>query len=482
MLLFNDQLSAAARQRLVRKILRLTAAVALGSAALHLAAPLLAGQARASDLDLSTSGTQSDGSRFVRIGLNKSVVIRLPEDAKDVIVGNPAIVDAVVRTKNTAYLFARAVGQTNIFFFNASGQQIMNIDLEVALDMKALQKLIERTIPGSQITVDTVNESVVLGGSAATATEAKLAEDLANKFMNSTGSTSGVVNTISVTGGDQVMLKVRVVELHRSVLKNLGVNLDTAFSVGKFAFNLATANPVNNPLISAGASYLSGSTSAEATIEAMERDGVLRTLAEPTLTAISGQPASFHAGGEIPYEQCDSAITSGSYVNCTVTFRPVGVSLSFTPTVLSEGRIALKVKTEVSEQGAEKINSYYTIDSRQAETAVELPSGGSMMMAGLIKNVTREQIDGTPGLKNIPVLGALFRSREFQQNQTEMVVLVTPYVVNPVNPKGLVAPDENLTMATDRDAILFGRLNRIYGTPGKHPEGVYHGNVGYIVE
>jgi len=449
------------------------AAAALLSTGLPSTSPALAG-----DLDLSTSGTETDDGRFVRIGLNKSVVIRLPTDAKDVIVGNPGIVDAVVRNKRTAYLFARGVGQTNIFFFDGSGQQIMNIDLEVALDMKALQKLIDRTIPGSQITVDTVNNNVVLGGTAASAAEARIAEDLALKFANQECSCQ-IVNTINVTGGDQVMLKVRVVEMQRSILKNLGVNARAALNIGDFAFDLATANPAANAAGQIIGSFTGSDFSSEVMIEAMERDGILRTLAEPTLTAISGQSAAFHAGGELPYQTCslDQGVRT-----CTVTFRSVGVSLNFTPTVLSEGRIGLKVRTEVSERGSDTILSYPTIDSRTADTTIELPSGGSMMLAGLIKNVTQTTIEGTPGLKDLPVLGALFRSRDFQQNQTEMVVLVTPYIVNPVHQSALVSPDKNLSLASDRQGLMWGRINKVYGTPGKNPDGVYHGNVGFIVE
>ncbi len=458
-------------------------------AIMPLAGPVMLRSAAAGDLDTVQDATE-DGGQFVRIGLNKSVVIRLPANAKDVIVGNPEIVDAVVRSKNTAYLFARGVGQTNIFFFDESGQQILNLDLEVAVDVTALRKLIQRSIPGTKITVDTVINSVVLAGTAPNAAEAAFAVDLANKFLTRTvdkvpsdsGEKSGVVNSIKITGEDQVMLKVRVVEIQRNILKQLGVDLQALVSAGNFAFNLTSSLTgllsVPSPSGAKGV-YTGGSTSVTSIVRALETDGVLKTLAEPNLTAVSGQPAKFHAGGEVPIPiNCISG--PGGRV-CEIEYKKFGVSLDFTPVVLSEGRINLKIKSEVSELGA-ILNGEQSFNSRSAETVLELPSGGSMMIAGLIKDTTRQQIDATPGLRKLPVLGALFRSREFKNEQTELVVIVTPYLVGSVAEKQLSTPADRFNMSTDRQSILLGRLNKVYGTAGKDPDGVYHGNVGFIVE
>jgi len=464
------------------------AAVAMGSA-LTAALP-----ARAGDIDYSQ--TSDLGSRFVRIGLNKSVVIRLPAAARDVLVGNPDIVDAVIRTKNTAYLFARAVGQTNIFFFDEQGRQILALDLEVAQDMAALQKLIGRTIPGSRITVDTIGDNIVLGGVAATPSEAKTAIDLAVKY---TGDEKKVMSTINVTGKEQVMLRVRVAEVQRDVLKQFGINTQAIFDIGKFAFNWANINPFTaNPigLLSDGGlagAYNGGCgvtppiDSGCAIIRAMERDGLLRTLAEPTLTAISGESAKFLAGGEFPIPVPQSSGSGGGGTTITIEYKPFGVGLGFTPIVLTEGRISLKIDTEVSEISTENSLSIAgfvapSLTVRRASTTVELPSGGSIAMAGLIKDQTKQQINGTPGLKNIPILGALFRSRDYLSNQTELVVIVTPFIVDPVNDKQLATPLDGLNVATDRQTILLGRLNKVYGGAGPPPVGVYHGDVGYIVE
>ncbi len=443
------------------------------SALLPLASPTMA-----ADQDPATAQDYDQG-RFVRMGLNKSVVVRLPAEAKDVVVGNPGIVDAVVRTKNTAYLFGRAPGQTNIFFFDAAGQQILALDLEVAVDTTAFRKLLNRTLPGHQITVDTIENSIVLGGIARNALEAKTAMDVIEQLKGQSGS---VVNTMKVAGEDQVMLKVKVVEIQRDVLKQFGVDLSALIDAGKFAFKIANINPFANSLIAPTSGYKgvfsSGGTQIEGLIRAMEGDGLIRTLAEPNLTAMSGQQAKFHAGGEFPYELCKP---SNGVLECTVAFKEYGVQLEFTPTVFSEDRINLKIKTDVSELTSISASNIPATNRRSSETVLELPSGGSMMVAGLIKESTRQNINGTPGLKKLPILGTLFRSRDFVSNETELVVLVTPILVRPTTQAKLTTPDKGFIPASDKQGIFFGRINKIYGN-GDAPQGSYNGNVGFIVE
>ena len=456
------------------------AALAMGIAfaAVSLTGPALVGQAMASDLDYTQAGTQPDDGNYLRIGLQKTAVIKLPASVKDVIVGDPAVVDVVIRNKTTAYLFGRSAAQTNIFFFDADGQEVLHLDLEVTLDSKGIKKLIDRTIPGNSITVDTTGNNVVLNGVAANAVNSKMAEDLAARVV---GNTENVVNAMTIADGDQVMLKVRVVEIKRDILKELGVDLNAAFNVSNFGLALATANPVSASFLGGAASYSGSNVNVDAVLTAMESDGIVRTLAEPNLTAVSGAAAKFHAGGEYPYTVCDNSGTNNTRY-CTVYFKPYGVSLDFTPTVLSENRISLKIKTEISELGAAAASGEPSLDTRKAETVVEIPSGGAMMLAGLIKDVSRQELKGTPGLQKLPVLGALFRSRSYQRNQSELAVIVTPYIVNPVDGSDLATPADGFNAATDKQAILFGRLNKTYGTPGKHPNGVYHGKVGYIIE
>jgi pilus assembly protein CpaC len=452
------------------------------SLALTALTPVLS-PAFAADSDAS-SVAEPDRSHFVRMGLNKSIVVQLPAEAKDVVVGNSNIVDAVVRTKNRAYLFARGLGQTNIFFFDANGQQILALDLEVAVDVTAIRKLINRALPGNSIVVDTADGSVILGGVARNALEAKTATDLAQQFLLPGGST--VINTMSIAGEDQVMLKVKVIEIQRDVMKQFGVDLSALLDAGKFAFKLASVNPFTNSLLAPDLGYKgvysSGQTQIQGLVRAMEGDGLVRTLAEPNLTAMTGQEANFTAGGEYPYQLCDESIQNGALKrDCTISFKNFGVDVKFTPTVLSEDRINLKIKTDVSELTSIAGLVIPAISRRAAETTLELPSGGTMMIAGLIKENTRQNINGTPGLKQLPILGALFRSKDFVSNETELVILVTPVLVRATAQGQLVSPDKNFNPATEAQSILFGRLNKVYGG-GETPQGNYNGNVGFIVE
>jgi pilus assembly protein CpaC len=482
-MLFKNQKSAALKSN--RMSLKWAALLLSSMVFVPVAGALLQKSAAASDLETIQSTAESDG-QFVRIGLNKSIVVRLPANAQDVIVGNPEIVDAVVRSKNTAYLFARAIGQTNIFFFDEGGRQILNLDLEVAIDAMALQELIQRSIPGTKITVEWADKNVVLTGTA-NAGDAKLAIDIAQNFAGIGKDDMpklGIVNAIKIAGEDQVMLKVRIVEVKRDALKQFGVNLQALISMGNFAFNLQSIGPLVGATGIQGI-YDDGTSTITGVVRAMEQTGVLKTLAEPNLTAVSGQSASFHAGGQFSAgNSCSGQSTGGSSATtCGTEFKDFGVSLSFTPLVLSEGRINLKIKTDVSEiDPALKVGLVPGINTRSAETVIELPSGGSMMLAGLIKDTTRQAIEAVPGLTKLPILGALFRSREFTRDETELVVIVTPYLVGAVAEKQLSTPADRFNVPTDRQTILLGRLNKVYGTAGQNPDGVYHGTVGFIVE
>lgn len=429
-------------------------------------------RAEASDLDISATDTYADEVQMLRLVQGKSAVVKLPVSVKDVIVGNQATLDVVIKNKHTAYLFGIAAGQTNVFFFDANGQQILQLDVDIIRDVKPLQKLIERTIPGSNVTLDTTGANVVLNGTVNNAAEAKMAEDL---VIKSGIAAEAVVNALQVTQGDQVMLKVKVVEVQRDVLKRLGVQLSGAFNIGDLAAGFGFNNLLGGGS-GGGAGFDNGDVRLDATVRAMEENGLVRTLAEPNLTAVSGQPAQFLAGGQYPYivRNCDS-----NRCYDTVTYKDYGVKLGFTPTVLNEGRISLKIATEVSELSGVAAGA---LNTRAAETTIELPSGGAMMLAGLIKDSTAQSIKGTPGLKDLPVLGSLFRSREYISGQTELAVIVVPFLVKPVAENELATPADRLGTPTDRQAILLGRLNKVYGAPGKKPNGVYHGNVGYIIE
>ncbi|MCC6947470.1 MAG: type II and III secretion system protein family protein [Bradyrhizobiaceae bacterium] len=430
------------------------------------------------------------GGRFLALGIGKSTVIDLPRDAKDVLVANPAIANAVVRSARRAYLIGVAPGQTNVIFFDTEGRQIAAYDIEVGRDASGVREALRRVMPNSSIRVDAVNDSVVLSGEVANAAQAQHAVDAAARLV---GNPAKVVNGLTIRGGEQVLLKVTVAEVQRSVLKQLGFNLDVInVEIGSAVLNLNINNPfsvqgniVDPPNGITPRWNVAGGTVA-ATLRAMEQSGVLRTLAEPNLTAISGEPAKFLAGGEFPVPagfSCDNGVCSP-----TIEFKQFGVSLDFTPVVLSEGRISLKVATEVSElsnDGAIRLNAITipALKVRRANSTVELPSGGSLVLAGLLQQTTRQNINGLPGLMNIPILGTLFRSRDYQSGETELMIMVTPYTVRPNSARNLARPDDGFANPDDPSTILLGRLNRIYGGPGTPlPQRAYHGSYGFILD
>jgi pilus assembly protein CpaC len=436
------------------------------------------------------------GARFLALGIGKSVVIDLPRDIKDVLIADPKIANAVVRSAQRAYIIGAAVGQTNIVFFDSAGQQIAAYDIAVKRDLNGVRAALRQVLPSSDIQIEGIGDSVMLSGTAANPIEAQQAGDLAARLA---GGADKVVNSIVVRGRDQVMLKVTVAEVARSVIKQMGIDLSASLNYGTAVVNFNNTNPFtanNAPLVPNNTLTTSfGATpSVQATLRAMESAGVVRTLAEPNLTAISGESATFISGGEFPIPAgvtCQSTSTGG-LGQCiqTVTFKKFGISLNFTPVVLTEGRISLRVMTEVSEISTENSlnggvggTTIPSIKTRRVETTLEIPSGGAMAMAGLIQDQTKQAINGLPGLSQLPVLGSLFRSRDYVNKQTELMVLVTPYVVRAVAQKDLSRPDDGFAPASDPQADLLGSVNRIYGVPGRVvPARNYRGTYGFITD
>ena len=433
-------------------------------------------------------------ARFLSLGIGKSIVIDLPRDIKDVLVADPKIANAVVRSAQRDYIIGAAVGQTNIVFFDSAGQQIAAYDIAVKRDLNGVRAALKATLPNSDIQIEGLGDGVILTGTAASPIEAQQAGDLAARLA---GGAEKVVNSITVRGRDQVMLKVTVAEVARSIVKQLGIDLSGQLNYGTAVVNFNNANPftaTGQPLVAGNAITTSfgSAPSVSATIRAMESAGVVRTLAEPNLTAISGESATFISGGEFPISTGVTCQTTpaGSVGQCapSIAFKKFGISLNFTPVVLTEGRISLRVMTEVSEVSNDNsINvtgiQIPSIKTRRAETTLEIPSGGSMAMAGLIQQQTKQAINGLPGLSQLPVLGTLFRSRDFINNQTELMVLVTPYVVRAVAQKDLSRPDDGFAAASDPQADLLGSINRIYGVPGRvEPARNYRGTYGFITD
>jgi pilus assembly protein CpaC len=426
------------------------------------------------------TGQAMNGAQYLSLGIGKSVVIDLPREIKDVLVADPKIANAVVRSAQRAYIIGAAVGQTNIFFFDAAGQQIAAYDIAVKRDLNGVRAALRQTLPGANVDIDGVGDGVVLTGTVTSPAESQQAFELAGRLV---GDINKVVNSIVVRGRDQVMLKVTVAEVRRDVIKQLGVDLNGSLNYGTAVVNFSNSSPfavTGKELVDSNA--ITGQfKSVSATLRAMERAGVVRTLAEPNLTAISGEAASFLAGGEFPIPKgytCDPLTRA-----CTtqVEYKKFGITLNFTPVVLAEGRISLRVMTEVSDLSNENAltltqaitltqTSSITIPSiatRRAETTLEIPSGGSLAMAGLIQEQTKQAINGFPGLMQLPVLGTLFKSRDYVNRQTELMVLVTPYIVRAVAQRDLSRPDDGFADSSDPSSALLGTLNKIYGVPAR---------------
>lgn len=467
--------------------------------------------------------------RSIKLGRNKSMLIEVPQELRDVIVSSPDIVDAVVQSSNRVYLIGKKVGQANAFFFDINGQQIATLELVVEHDTAVLDTLFKRLLPGSNIKTEILNETVILTGSVRNPSDASRAADIASRFITTPTPESNerqakkVINLLQVEAEEQVMLRVKVAEVERSVLKQFGINMSAELKLGNLstgimtnnAFPLTTVNGLgaatqafrhNDQPFGAGCDVASsdavasgmdksfvtsgvssilsmGSSCLSHAMKALERNGLIKTLAEPNLTAISGESAKFLAGGEFPVP------VSNNNGQIGITFKEFGVSVAFTPIVLSEGRINLKIDTEVSEltdAGSVQIAGVAipALKKRKANSVVELPSGGTLAMAGLLSEDTRKNIDGFPGLKDLPMLGTLFRSQDFIKRETELVVLVTPYVARPSAMHKLAKPTDGLAPASDLKTNLLGHINRVYGSkmPASAGASLKDGTIGFIVD
>lgn len=513
--------------------------------------------------------TAGPDARVLNLPRGKSAIIELPVDVRDMLVTNPQVADAVLRNPRRIYVLGVGKGSTDAVFFDAAGRKLLTLAIRVDEDAGLLQDTLRKVLPDSRIEVQPVRDSVILTGTVANAGDASKAALVAQQFV---GKPELVVNMLSIAGKDQVMLKVRIVEVQRSIIKQLGVSTNNllndgfkTYSLGRentFAVNggmvggmnacygrnnIRTTNYSNNASVTNQGSVTSGNTTSNgssvsttvestdpltgtvttttttsagptsstgtsnsltgiissaastaysmatgnnlnACLQAFERVGLIRTLAEPNLTVVSGEAGKFLAGGEFPVPT-----GSDSDGRVTVEFKPYGVGLGYTPVVMSGGRISLKLSTEVSELsslGAFTLGSGTSstlvipgLSVRRAETTVELPSGGALMIAGLLHQQTKENIDSLPGMTSLPILGSLFRSRDYLNGETELVVIITPYIVDPTRPQDQQTPADGLQMASDMSTVLLGRLNKVVkAPPGANSERTYQGPVGYVIE
>lgn len=485
------------------RMIRLAAMAAAVAIPAQFAISAAEAQNASSSHRISTRGAAGTGQR-IDLSIGKSIIIELPRDAREVFVANPKVANAVVRSARKLFIIGVADGATSIFAMDADGQQIATLDIAVGRDLNVLRQTLRTALPRAEIEVKPAGDSILLIGNVANASDATQAMDIARAFVGVSGggagggtaTTGAVINSLTIRGRDQVLLKVTIAEVSRQTMKQLGVNaagswITRGFDVaGKlsnpFTVNLSQPDSRVNlgPADLITGEPLNGSNGA--VLRAMERAGVSRILAEPTLTAVSGESAKFTAGGEIPVPASQNC-QPGQPCQIGVDFKPFGVSLNFTPVVLSEGRISMRVATEVTEIDVENARSIGTIQVpgfrvRKADTTIEVPSGGSMMTAGLIQQTSRQAINGFPGLLNLPILGALFRSRDYQRSETELLIMVTPYLARPADPGQIARPDDGFVDAHDAQGVLLGRLNKIYGAGKPAAAHGYRGRVGFIAD
>jgi pilus assembly protein CpaC len=469
--------------------------------------------------DFARMGAMSDTSaQPLQLGVGQSVIRDLPEEAGEIYVGDPTVANAIVRTARRIYISGVANGHTSIFALAKDGRRIAFFQVSVGRAVGELTALLNVAIPGNDIRVRTVENTIILTGSVASAEEAQKALDIASGFINDTqvaptgsgtsiaissgsggaGPSGGssaksssaqgrVVNALTIRGADQVSLRVTVAEIRRDIIKQLGVNLSGTGPNGSFTLDPPFA--INGAITAAASqgtlTWFKGAGSISATLQAFERQGVAHTLAAPTVTAVSGETAKFLAGGTVPIL---NSVTCQPTCQYGFIQQPYGVTLNFTPIVLSPGRIQLRIATEVTDidPSTQVTFSGITIPgfrTRSNTTTVELPSGGSVASAGLISTQTEQAINGFPALMNLPILGAMFRSRDYQRNETELLISVTPYIIHPIDPSQVVRPDQNFQDASDPQTWFLGRVNRIYSaSQSLQPMPGYSGKIGFITQ
>jgi pilus assembly protein CpaC len=407
----------------------------------------------------------------LQIEVGKGQVIRLPRPAATVFVADPDIADVQAQSPSIIYLFGRKAGSTSLFAVDENDEMLLRSAVQVSHDTQGLQNAIKRLLPDGAVAVSSIDGSIVLDGVVDSPIQAQELRELASRFL---GEDESLLNRIRVGAPTQVHLRVRVAEVSREVLKEFGFNWENLFNSNGYSFAFANGRDIvsdnfsqffrapanaggNAPGLVFGA-YDSSKASINAAIDALAAEGLVTVLAEPNLTALSGETASFLAGGEfpIPVASNDNEIE--------IEFKEFGIGLAFTPTVLNEHRISLRVRPEVSElsdNGAITVNGLTipALATRRAETTVELGSGQSFAIGGLLSNNVQNTVSKFPGLGDLPILGTLFRSQRFQTSETELVIMVTPYLVKPISEPVLATPVDGYRAPSDIERILQGRLH-----------------------
>lgn len=440
----------------------------------------------------SKPATENVEPTLIEISLNKAKAVTLPRPVGKIVVGNEAVADVHFdpAQPTKVYVVSKAIGSTNVFFIDKNGDTIEQAEVRVLFDNDGIKAALQRLMPDENVEVSVFRDSIFLTGKVRSASAAKNAANIARRFV---AADANVTNMLTVIGGQQVILQVRVAEMDRDVRKNLAVT--SAFSktgIGIPGFHRLDINTTAlTPTITAiatGRLFTGSNVFGDPTFQALERQNLTKTLAEPTLTAISGETASFLSGGEFPFPS--GLDENGQTI---FEFREFGVGLNFTPTVVDEGRISMQISMEIS---AIDTSTSLTITSggittnvpglsvKRTETTIDLPSGGSLMISGLLKDNLADSISGFPYLKDVPILGALFRSTQFQRQETELVVVVTAYIARPADKATTISlPTDGFEPASDIDIYLLGRLHRHYAK-GERPlwADPLKGPFGYIMK
>ncbi|HYC02567.1 MAG TPA: type II and III secretion system protein family protein [Azospirillaceae bacterium] len=396
------------------------------------------------------------------VELNKGTVLRLRTPAASVFVANPEVADVQVMSPTMVTVIGKGAGETTLVAVDGQDQVILNRRVTVIHNLSGLNRSLSELLPGERVSARSVQGGIVLTGSVASAEQAEDARRLAARFV---AAETDVINRIAIEGPTQIHLRVRVAEVSRKVSKQFGINWEALGTSGNFLFGLARGPDIldaagiidrNGTLENLLLGFRTGSTDINVLIDALAEEGLISVLAEPSLTAMAGETASFLAGGEFPIP------VAGKEGEIDIQFKQFGVSLAFTPTLSGAGRIGLRVRPEVSQlsaAGAIRINSLEipALTTRRADTMVELGSGQSFAIAGLLQNNANQSVSKFPILGDMPVLGALFRSTRFQRDESELVIIVTPYLVEPSSTR-LALPTDGLRHADDVEHRLEGRL------------------------
>lgn len=403
----------------------------------------------------------------------KGVLLQLRAGAASFFIADPGIADIQTPSASQLYVFGKAPGQTTVYAIDGAGAVLYSATVTVSPSCAAIAAALHRLVPGEPVEVVPVGAAVALTGDISSPAAADDIVRIASQFVDKD---SQILNRLSVLQPAQVQLRVRIAEVDRNALKQIGINWESVVKSGSFAFSAATQNPVtfSDGLVRNIARIGNGDVTA--TVDALAQDGLITLLAQPNLTAMSGHTASFLAGGEFPVPVALSQ--TGTTPTITVEFKKFGVSLDFTPTVLDGGAISLRVRPEVSQLSStgavvQQGFSIPAITVRRADTTIELGSGETFVIAGLLQRTSEQALSKVPGLGNVPVLGSLFRSTRYRHGETELVIIVTPYLVRPMaHPRDAAMPTDGLEIPDDASRVVGGRLYRRQPPPAPAPAAV----------